>query len=305
MRTKIQLPGAQRPAFRAGEQASARVVVVAVAALVLGFAGGFYSRQLKPAESANRPTEQSDQAFRLSEGARAVLKHLENPVEIEYYSLIEETNITGGLAFPDQMWRVVQAFEQEGGGKVKAIRHSDISTAGSDAARAAGVQPLDPDGGFTYLGLVVKADRRKEVLPRIPPQWSPALEYDVARMIERVGKTPFVQKVAEDVALAKSASESVQQAIKDPASTSLEEGTRQLREAAQKRFEEVVKTMKAELAAAQERVRKAEQDNDVAGRAAAAAELQKLQLAQREKMTALTLEAQAQVEAWTKLKATK
>lgn len=290
---------------RANERAGARVGVISLTALVLGFAGGFYARQIKPAEPPSRPAGQSDQPVKLSEGARSVLKHLENPVEIEYYSLIEETNITGGLAFPEQIWQVVQAFEQAGGGKVKVVRHTDNSTTGSEAARAAGVQPLDPDGGFTYLGLVVKADRRKEVLPRIPPQWSPALEYDVARMIERVGKTPFVQKVAEDVALEKTATEHVQKAIQNPDATSLEDGLRLLREAAQKRFEETVKGMKVELAAVQEKVRKAEQDNDATGRAAAAAELQKLQLSQRERITALTMEAQAQIDAWTKSKGAK
>jgi hypothetical protein len=276
-------------------------LVLASLAAGFGVATVWHHQRAKAAVTAASEVETQ---VELSPATLTILRRLEVPVELEVYSLISPADPPeGAAALAKKVIRYVAAIETAGAGRVKVRLEEGFSAAGTGAARGAGLEPMDPDKSeHSYLGLSAKAPGRREVLARIVPEWELAFEADVARLLERAGKAPFVQRPPADLAVERAAAESVKTAIVDPEKVPLEEGLKILREAAQKRFETAVKAMRAQLAEAQQKVLEAERSQSESARAAAMEELRKIQAAHAESLEALTHEAQAQIEAWTKAK---
>lgn len=287
----------------AGEHGGARTILLALVSLALGFGvATFWQSQRVP--EAKVPSMDVERPVELSKATLGILKRMEVPVELELFSQISPSDAPAGApALAKSVGRYLTAIESAAAGKVKVRREDAFSAAGTRAAQAAGLEPLDTDRSeHSYLGLAAMASGRKEVLTRILPEWEQAIEADLARLLERAGKAPFVQRPPADLAVERAAAESVKTAIVDPEKISLEDGLKILREAAQKRFEVAVKAMQADLAAAQQKVLEAERSQSEAARAAAVEQLKQVQATHGEALEALTHEAQAQIEAWTKAK---
>jgi hypothetical protein len=296
---------ASRPSYPPNptNQAQSRVVLLALAGFVLGLAIatlGYY-------RAAHRLVPPPDQAPSLSEGTRAILQQLHAPVAIHFYSLLDTQTVAAPtLAFAERVGRLVSEYERAGGGKVKAVRSTDASDAGISAATADGIAAFNRDrGAVSYFGIAVASGDRQESLPQLSPDWEPALEADITRVIARVAAAaaPTTPAVAEGPDVNAGAIQEVKQLIPDVAAVSLEDGSRILREDALKQFQAAAVEMQRQIQEAQEQLVRAQNGGSAADQQAALRNLQQLQASQAEKLKEITARSQAQVDALRKLKA--
>jgi ABC-type uncharacterized transport system involved in gliding motility auxiliary subunit len=129
-----------------------------------------------------------DRLYTLSDGARAILKSVEDPVTLDLY-YTEETGRRVPMVhtYSQRVREFLQEISGLAGGKLK-VRFIDPQpfSEQEDAARAAGLSNLmaDESGGSVTFGLVgTNAVDRQEVIAFLDPQTESFLEYDVMRMI--------------------------------------------------------------------------------------------------------------------------
>ena len=85
------------------------------------------------------------------------------------------------------MDRLLSAYEQAGKGNINVVRFDTRSDTNLTLAAKDGIQAFNRDkGDVCFLGLCVVHEGQKELLPRLDPEWEPALESDLSRAIERV-----------------------------------------------------------------------------------------------------------------------
>ena len=258
---------------------------------------------------ADTHPEAEKQVVSLSDSSKAVLGRLSAPVEIRYYSLLDQASISGPVqAFAGRVDLLLSAFEREGNGRIKVTRYNsraNIDTAGA-AAAGDGFKPFNLDkGDACYFGLAVDQNGRKESLPQLAPAWESALEFDLARAIERVATPPqseqsLAKQSPADLAIA----EEVKRTIPNYASVSMEEGTRRLHEAALKDFKAAAVAMETQVREAQERLSRAQKGGTEAEQQAALKQLQEVQSEQTEKLKEIAAKAAAEIDALRLLKDT-
>jgi hypothetical protein len=295
---------------RPREQGRVGLILLLVVCFVLGIgvsAFWFYCRARRDApeiggEEKNKP------ASLLSDSTRAVLQRLDSPIEIRFYSVLDPATVPDALqAFAGRVDQLLSEYERESAGKLRVTRfhsQSDLNTMAT-AASADGIQAFNLDtGNACFLGLTVLGNGQKQVLSRLAPEWEAGLESDLSRAIEQVGSAkPGTQPLSGNSPADPATIAEVKRVIPDPASVSLEEGARLLRESVLKDFQVAAKEMQVQLEAAQQQLAEAQSGKSEADQQSARKRLQEIQAEQTEKLKQIAARAQAQVQAFQQLKA--
>ena len=288
---------------RHGQQAGARLALLALLFLVLGFAGGAYWRYRAANPSAGDADAGPSTA--LSDATIAVLKRLDAPVEIRFYSLLDPAGASDSLRdFSRRVDRLLIAYQDASNGRLKIVRRNSQSDDSTAAANDC-LTPFNLDkGDACYLGLALQIGSSRETLPRLLPEWDPAVEPDVTRAIARLldaAQPPGAAIIAAAPAAA-TALDAVKRAIPDIASTSLADGTAQLRSTALQQFATAAAEMNTQMKDAQDRLTQARASGSEADQQAAMKNLQDIEKAQSARLQDLTAQARAQIEAFKRLK---
>jgi uncharacterized phage infection (PIP) family protein YhgE len=294
---------------RPGQQGPGRTLALALTCLAAGLAGGaFVASQLVSGhgpDAASGPAP--GQAPALSAPTVAVLKHLEAPLEIRFYSSLGAATVPASMpAFVERVEQLLAQFEREAGGKLKLARLDFRLNSGVEkAAVADGIKPFNLEKGEAcFLGIAVVGKQHKEGLERLAPEWEPALEFDLARAIARTAEAE-VQPLAVVVAphTGPPPLEEVKRLIPNLEAVSLEEGTRLLRQAALGDCARVVQETQTRIQQAQQNLLQAQTNRSEAEQQAALKQLRQLQAEQTDKLQQIAARSQAQIQTLRRLKA--
>ena len=287
---------------RTAEAAQARTLLLVLVCFLLGLAvGAFWYYRATNRHSTNV----GEAGSKLAESTKAVLKTLDAPVEIRFYSLLDPASTSDALrTFAGRVEQLLSEYEQEAGGKIKVVRHITQSDADARAASSDGVKAFNLDkGDACFLGLTVVCGERKESLPQIQPEWEPALEFDLARAILHVTATPATSVVKASAPVSPEVTNEVVRLIPDLKGTSLEDGTRILREAALQEFTAAGTEMEDKLQVAQQQLSDAQNGQSEAEQQAAMKHLQEVQLEQGNKYKQIAARLQAELAVFEQMKA--
>lgn len=287
----------------AREKANTRLIVLALVFFCLGLGLGtvwFYRRGAKveaPAPAA--PVGLSDRTLQ-------ILQHLNSPIEIRFYSLLDPTTVPDSTrAFAGRVNQLLAQYEQGGNGRVKTIRVDTASNASANSALADGLKAFNQDkGDACYLGIAVVRKDKKETLAQLSPEWESALESDLSRAIVRLNEASGeVAATTAPPPIDPAAEEEVKKALPNLASVSVEDGTRVLRQAAMNDLAAAAKEMDARIKEAQQRYLDAEKAQSAGELETVRQQILQLQKEQTERLKQIIARSQAQVEALQRLKA--
>lgn len=289
---------AGKPPSRLAGKVSPLILAVACGTLAVAAGGFWYFRSTMPS-AASAP------GARLSDSSREALSRLKSPLEIRFYSLLDEADHLAALqAFSGRVDRLLSAYEREAGGNLKVLRKVTRSEADLDAASADGLKPFNLNKGVPcYLGLSLAQGDRKEALARITPEWESALEADLTRAIMRVSGARSLAALVDTASQAEaSVFEEVKHAIPDYETISLAEGRRILREASLKELKAAAIEMQARIKQAEQRLAEAQNDPSQGGPELAIKAVQQAHAAQAEKLKEIAARLDAQVTALERMK---
>ena len=283
---------------RSGERGGARTVVLGIVFFLLGLLViAFLFR-----EPGRPPVTANPERAELSQPSKALLAHLDQPVEIRFYSLLDPASGSGLRSFSDRVERLLDSYSQNSMGKVTFVAQTN---ANANAALAEGIKGFSLDKGEgCYLGIALSCAGKKEVLPQLSPDWERALEADVSRAIQHVSEAAAGVKTSaspakEDRVLV----EQIQSEIPNLASLSLEEAIRVVRENSVKVFTETVARMNELVQEATTDYVKAQKEGTTADQQEALKKLQAVQATETEMLKQVAAESQLRIEAVRKLKA--
>lgn len=281
-------------------EAPLRILIGVVLGLALG--AGLTVAMMRAHKSGAPATLQTSEGPMLSENTLSVLQHLQEPLEMRFYSILDPSVQTDKLRnFVGRVSALLAAYQKAGAGRV-TITQVDANTAnGTQAAAADGVQAFNQNqGDACFLGFTVTLNGQHETISKLSPDWETAVEADLTRAIARLedATRPIPMPVAADQ-IQKSATE-VRQVIPDPASVSFEDGVNLLKVAALKNFEATAKTTQAEVEKVQQQL--AAGNLSDADQQSTRQKLQGLQMAQAEQLQQIAARVQTQIEAFRRLK---
>jgi hypothetical protein len=280
-----------------------RAWILAPVFVLLGVAlAGVWFKSGKPVPGFFLPGEGG---ARLSDSTRDRLRHLDSPVEIRFYAVLPSDSAPEPLQdFSRRVDRLLSEFQSANEGEIRVVRNLSGATTNADAAAADGIRPFNLEkGNACFLGIAVVSGARKESLARLQPEWEPALEFDLARAILQVTTPPATSVVKASVPVSPEITNEVVRLIPDPKGTSLEEGTRILREAAFDAFTAAGAEMENRLHAAQQQLSDAQNGQSEAEQQAAMKHLQEVQLEQGQKYKAIATRLQAELAVFQQMKA--
>ncbi len=291
----IEVAGRRHP----GEHAGARIIISALGFILAGAAlsAVWFSRGGWHHSDAENPAA-------LSGATKAVLQHLDSPVEIRFYSMLDASSVPESVqAFAGRVDQLLAQYEQAGGDRVRVVRCKSLSNSSANAAAGDGIKAFNNDkGDACFLGIAVVCDGQKESLPQLAPEWEQALEPDVTRAIARaVEARPGAQPLARADTTSLDA---VRKAIPNLDAVSLEAGTKILRDASLVQFEQAADEMKAQVKDAEQRFIQAQGDQSEAAQQAAAEQLRKIQAEGTRKLQQIAPDSHAQIAALQQLKKT-
>jgi hypothetical protein len=242
---------------------------------------------------------------RLSSNTREQLRQLNSPVEIRFYSVLPTGSAPEPLQdFSGRVDRLLSEFQGINAGKIRVTRNFSTSGANADTASADGIHPFNLDkGDACFLGITVVCEGRKESLAQLQPEWEPALEFDLARAILHVTAAPASVVVRANAPIPPEVTNEVARLIPNLKDTSLEDGTRILREAAFKEFTTTGAQMEDQIKAAQDKLREAQNGGSEAEQQAAMKHLQQVQLEEGEKYRQIAARLQVQLDVFGQMKA--
>ncbi len=294
---------------RAGTVARVQTTILALIVLLAGVVTGavwlYRAANQPPAASAAPATPQPSG---LSDSTLAVLQRLNGVLEIRFYSILDPATVPESLtAFAGRVGQLLSAYAQAAGAKIKLTRFDSQPKLNANAAAADGIQMFNLERGEAcYLGVALALSGRKETLPRLFPEWEPALEADLTRAIARLVDAGQPVRVTAPVAVSQintTAVNEVRALIPNLAAVSLEEGTRILRDAALKDFRAAAKEMGAQVKEAEQRLTQAQNGGSEADQQAAIKHLQQVQAQQTEKLKQIAARSKAQIDTFQQLKA--
>jgi len=123
----------------------------------------------------------------LSDGTRAVLGKLEEPVKLRFYASSDESVPIALKAYARRVNDLLSSMKSVAGGKLTIERMDpQPDSDAEDAAQLDGIEPQQlPNGERFYLGVSIGEGDRKVVLATIGVDRERLLEYDLARAISR------------------------------------------------------------------------------------------------------------------------
>jgi len=130
-----------------------------------------------------------ERLYTLSPGTRAILKKLDSPVEMRFYSTQRGNQVPAALRnYAQHVEDLLDEFRQASGGNIEVKKFDpqpDSET--EDLANLDGVEgQLMQNGEKFYLGLAVSMDPVKVSIPLLSPDREKLLEYDLARALSQV-----------------------------------------------------------------------------------------------------------------------
>jgi ABC-type uncharacterized transport system involved in gliding motility auxiliary subunit len=132
-----------------------------------------------------------ERAFTLSEGTRAILAHLQAPVQVRLYAGSAENAMPPFLKnYAAQVGELLEEMRQASGGllDVRRLDPKPDSDA-EESARMDGIEPHPlPNGDVLTLGLSATMLDSKAAIPFLSPDRERLLEYDIARAIAQVSR---------------------------------------------------------------------------------------------------------------------
>lgn len=288
------------------EAAQARTLLLLVlAGFLLGLALGAYGYY----RATNRNVTNVDEAGSiLAESSKAVLKAIDAPVEIRFYSLLDPSSTSEALRmFGSRVDQLLSEYEQEAGDKIKVTRQTTPSDSAAQAASSEGIKAFNRDkGDVCFLGVAVACNGQREILGLLSPEWEVALESDLSRAIARVitaAKPAPVFTAADASSLGVvAAAEEVRRSIPNLDSVSLADGKQMIRSAALKEIMAATTEMQRRVQEVQQRISQAQTTDSEAEQQAAVKQLQQLQAEQTEKFKQIAEQSHAQIQALEKIK---
>ena len=143
----------------------------------------------------------------------------------------------------------------------------------------------------------------KESLPRITPEWEPALEADLTRAILRVtGAEAIADRAASAGPAERDIAEDVKRAIPNLASVPLDEGRQILREQALKELTAAATDMQKQIQEAKQRLDAARSSGSEAAQKAAIEQMRQAQAAQTKNPQEISARLDAEIAAFELLK---
>jgi hypothetical protein len=241
----------------------------------------------------------------LSSNTSDLLHHLNSPVEIRFYSVLPPGSAPEPLQdFSRRVDRLLSEFQSANGDKIHVTRNLSTSETTAGAASADGIRPFNLDkGDACFLGITVASGGRKESLPQLQPEWEPALEFDLARAILQVTAAPASAVVKASAPVFPEVTNEIVRLIPNLKGTSLEDGTRILREAAFDEFTTTGIQMEDQIKAAQQKFSEAQNGGSEAEQQAAMKHLQEVQLEQGEKYKQIAARLQVELAIFGQMKA--
>jgi hypothetical protein len=283
------------------QRGSARTILLFLFACLLGL--GICALWLR------RPSHSSPgsgEPVALSEPTKALLRSLNSPLEIRFYSILDPASINSSMpAFAGHVDQLLSAYQQQVPDKIRVNRINSASAGGAKAAAADGIKAFNLEkGDACYLGIAVAYKGRAESLPQLAPEWEAALESDLSRAITHlVDATEPTKTTGAATQTEASAAQDVKRIVPNLDSVSIEEGKRILREASLKEFKAAATELQSQVKEAQQRLIQAQQSGSEAEQQAAMKNLQQLQSAQMQKLKELADKAKAEIQALEHLKA--
>lgn len=282
-----------------------RVLILAPTLVLLGAAlAGVWFKYGNPATDSRLPGQD---AVKLSDTTRDLLRHLNSSVEIRFYSVLPPGSAPEPLQdFSRRADRLLSEFQNANESQIHVARIISTAETNADAAAVDGIHPFNLDkGDACFLGITVASGGQKESLPQIQPEWEPALEFDLARAILRVTAVSPSVVARKGTPVSPETTNEVLRLIPDLNGTSLEEGTRMLREATFEKFTATGEQMEKQLKDAQQKLSEARNGGSEAEQQAATKQLQQFQLEQAEKYRQIAVQLQAQLDVFRQLKTAK
>jgi hypothetical protein len=293
---KIEVGGGERPRGRA-------LTRIIIPALVFFLAGAALSAVWFSRGGGHNPGRDNGAAA-LSEATKAVLQHLDSPVEIRFYSLLDPSSVPASVqAFAGRVDQLLGQYEQAAGDRVRVIRCDSLSNYRDNKAEADGIRAFNIDkGDACFLGIAVQCGTQKESLSHLAPEWEQALEPDLTRAIARAaGAKAGVQPLARTDTATLAA---VRRSISNLDAVSLEEGTKVLRDAGLAQFKQAAEEMQAQVKDAERRFLEAQGSPSEAAQQAAREQLRKIEAESAERLRQIALTSHAQIAALQQLKKT-
>jgi hypothetical protein len=244
----------------------------------------------------------------LTAATEALLRRLNSPIELRFYSILAPGSISDSLkAFSGRVDELLGRYQQAANGKITVTRCDSQSNSNVNAAIADGIKPFNIEkGDACFLGITVARKGWKESLSSLNPEWEQALEFDLTRAIARAEEASSPTPIAAAPEQTDSeALEAVKRAIPNIASVSLEEGTQILRVATLNEFAAVSQEMETKMKAAEESFTQAQANGSEAGQENARKLLLQLQAEQTDRFKQAVARSQAQIQALQQLKAKK
>ena len=310
-------PGTQQSSFlhtgrpprnrRESELGEVRIILVVVAAFLLGNAAGAFwvYRSAGPKTSVTQ-NQSMTPAMGLSEGSKTVLSRIASPVQIRFYSVLDPANTDEPeRAFAKRVDAMLMAFQREANGKLTVTRSNSQSYGNMKAAVDDGIKPFHEDKGEpSFLGIAVINKDQKASLAQLSEEWEPALEYDIARTIlNTLNVAAAVSAPAtSSPRISSNLVQQIKRSIPNLDSISLGEATRMLREASLTEFAAAANQFQTQLSQAQERLKGAQNGGSEAEQQAAMKDLQQIQAAQAARLKEIAAQAQLQIETLKQLK---
>ena len=255
------------------------------------------SRSLRAPNAANEAA-----AVHLSDATKTVLQHLNSPVEIRFYSILDNSTVSDNVqTYAGRVDQLLSQYEQVAGSKLRIIRSSSLVSSNVSAAEADGLKAFNIEkGDSSFLGIAGVCNGQKETLSQLAPEWEQALESDLTRAILR---TVAAQQAAHPAAPVDAANlAEVKRLVPNPEAVTLEDGSAQLRNAGVAQFAQPLQDLQAQLKAAQDRYLQAQSTQSEAGQKAALEELRKIQTEAGAKLRQIALNSHAQVAALQQMK---
>ncbi len=231
------------------------------------------------------------------------LRHLNSPVQIQFYSVLPPGSASQSLQdFSQRVDRLLSEFQNANPAKIQVVRN--VSTAGADAAAADGLRPFNLEKGEAcFLGVTVASGDRKESLAQLQPEWESALPSDLARAVLRVAAETPPPVVAKSVPLTPAITNEILRLIPDINAASAEDADRIFHQDFLNQCAKAGAEMEAQINAAAQEVVKVQNSGSPADLEAARKKLSQVQFDQTEKLKAVAAHLQLQLDAFQQMKA--
>ncbi len=241
----------------------------------------------------------------LSSDTRDLLRHLNSPVQIRFYSVLPPGSVPESLQdFSRRVEHLLSEFQNANEADIQVVRNISAAETNTDAAAADGLRPFNLENGEAcFLGITVASGGRKESLPRLQPEWEPALPYDLARAILRVTAETAPPVVAKTVPLTPAITNEILRLIPDINAASPEDADRIFHDDFLNQCARAGAEMETQINAAAQDVVKAQSNGSPAELEAARKHLSQVQLEQTEKLKEVAAHLQLQLAVFQQMKA--